>query len=116
MSTKKPFILFFAILFSNCNNHESILGTYLCSTLEDSAKYSNSFCFYQKVEFVNSYSAIVTNKVGDAINSQVVRGDSGMLVVVHPKYTSESLILKIKDKGKTLEGRGYRFTKMEDKK
>jgi hypothetical protein len=105
--------VFFAILFSNCNNQESISGTYICSTLPDSAKYSNSFCFYQKVEFVNSSNAIVTNKVGDIINSQVVRGDSGLLVVVHPKYAYGSLILKIKEKGKILEGRGYRFTKID---
>jgi hypothetical protein len=116
MPSKKPFIIFFAIVFSNCNNSESISGTYLCSTLKDSAKYSNSFCFYQKVEFINSSNAIVTNKVGDTINSQVVRGDSGMLVVVHPKHTSESLILRVKNNGKTLEGRGYRFTKMDNDK
>ncbi|MCU0469539.1 MAG: hypothetical protein MUF58_13145 [Arcicella sp.] len=116
MLKKKPFILLFAILFSNCNNYESISGTYFCSTLKDSTKYSNAFCFYQKVEFISSFNAIVTNKVGDTINSQVVRGDNGLLVVVHPKYTSESLILRVKDKGKILEGRGYRFTKVDNYK
>jgi hypothetical protein len=112
MLSKIPLILTFALFFSNCNNYESISGTYICSTLPDSAKYSNSFCFYQKVEFINSSNAIVTNKVGDIIKSRVVRGDSGILIVVHPKYSYESLILKIKEKGKTLEGRGYRFTKL----
>jgi hypothetical protein len=113
MLQKKKLLVLLSLLFANCSNYESISGIYICSTLKDSAKYSNSYCFYQRIEFVNSSKAIITNKMGDTINSEVVRGDSNLVVIVHPKFSSESLILTINKKENTLQGRGYKFTKLK---
>ncbi|MDZ7896683.1 MAG: hypothetical protein U5N85_01450 [Arcicella sp.] len=81
--------------------------------MKDSADYQNSFCFYQKLEFLNSSEALVKNKVGESLIFRVVRGDSGLVGIIHPKNPPESLILTLKDEGKLLQGRGYKFIKIK---
>ena len=55
----KKFILTLIVLITiSCSQSDPINGIFICETMKDSADYQNSFCFYQKLEFLNSSEAL----------------------------------------------------------
>lgn len=104
--------LVFVLFLVACGNQNRPKGVYYCMPTKDAAKYENTDCYWQKLDFKDDDSVIGTTKNGNEIKGKIAFDTENHLIVILSKEDPHiNLILTPNKNTQVLEGRGYLFKK-----
>jgi hypothetical protein len=93
-----------------CHDSNYPKGVFYCAATKDSAKFANTDCYWQKLDFQDNDFVIGTTKNGQEIKGRIAydakKEHVGVILSTDPTL---NLFLTIKENTQTLEGRGYLF-------